>query len=65
MRFFVKVLHIVVVLICMLLQLTFVGYLNVFHISLDLVMIALIGITLTDGYIYGILAGFFAGLSLI
>ncbi len=64
MKFFLKFLHLVLLLICIILQVTFVGYLNVFYLSLDLVMVAILGITVYDGDLYGIIAGFFAGLIL-
>jgi rod shape-determining protein MreD len=64
MKFFQKMLHLALLLICIILQVTFVGYLNIFYISLDLVMIAVLGITVYDGDVYGIIAGFFAGLVL-
>jgi rod shape-determining protein MreD len=64
MKFLLKVLHLILLLICIILQVTFVGYLNIFYISLDLVMIAVLGITVYDGDVYGIIAGFFAGLLL-
>lgn len=57
-------LHLLLLLICIILQVTFVGYLNIFHISLNLVMVAVAGITIYDGDVYGIIAGFFAGLIL-
>src|SRR5680860_1240905 len=64
MKFLLKFLHLVLLLVCIILQVTFVGYLNVFYVSLDLVMVAIIGITVYDGNTYGIIAGFFAGLIL-
>jgi rod shape-determining protein MreD len=64
MKFLLKVLHIILLLICIILQLTFVGYLNVYYISLDLIMVAVLGITVYDGDTYGIIMGFFAGLIL-
>ena len=57
-------LHLILLLVCIILHVTFVGYLNIFHISLDLVMVAVLGLTVYDGDIYGIIAGFFAGLIL-
>jgi rod shape-determining protein MreD len=64
MKFFQKTLHFALLLICIILQVTFVGYLNIHHVSLDLVMIAVLGLTVYDGDVYGIIAGFFAGLIL-
>jgi rod shape-determining protein MreD len=64
MKFLLKMLHLILLLMCIILQITFVGYLNIFHISLDLVMVAVLGITVYDGDTYGIIAGFFAGLIL-
>jgi rod shape-determining protein MreD len=64
MKFLLKMLHLILLLICIILQVTFVGYLNIFYISLDLVMIAVLGITVYDGDVYGIIAGFLAGLIL-
>ena len=64
MKFLLKLLHFILLLICIILQITFAGYLNVFYISLDLIMIAVLGITVYDGDIYGIIMGFFAGLIL-
>ena len=64
MKFLLKLLHFILLLICIILQITFAGYLNVFYISLDLIIIAVLGITVYDGDTYGITAGFFAGLIL-
>jgi len=64
MKFLLKFLHLVLLLLCIILQVTFVGYLNVFYVSLDIVMVAILGITVYDGDVYGIIAGFFAGLIL-
>jgi rod shape-determining protein MreD len=64
MKFLPKMLHLILLLICIILQVTFVGYLKIFYISLDLVVIAVLGITIYDGDVYGIIAGFFAGLIL-
>jgi rod shape-determining protein MreD len=64
MKLLLKILHLIFLLICIILQITFVGYLKIFYVSLDLVMIAILGITLYDGDVYGIIAGFLAGLIL-
>jgi len=59
-----KVLHFIILIICLVFQVTMVERLKLYYINLDLVMIAIAGITIFDGMIYGVVYGFIAGMIL-
>ncbi len=59
-----KVLHLLLLIAALVIQITFFEQLKLFHISFDLVMVALIAITLIGGAFYGIIFGFIIGLLL-
>lgn len=59
-----KVLHLIILIICLVFQITLVERLKLYYINLDLVMIAIAGITIFDGMMYGVVYGFIAGMIL-
>lgn len=64
MRIFYKILHFLIVVICLLLQITFFEHLKLFSLNFDLLMVVVIAVTLFDGLLWGLLFGFIAGLTL-
>ncbi len=62
MKSFSKILHFFILIICLLLQVAFFGYLKIFSISFDLIMVAIIAVALFDGTLWGMLFGFIVGL---
>jgi len=64
MKIFNKILHFALLIIALMVQIAFFEHLKMYFISFDLVLIAIIAITLLDGPFYGIIFGFIAGLVL-
>jgi rod shape-determining protein MreD len=64
MKTIFRILNFVILLICILLQLAFFENFKLINISIDIVLVAIIGITIFDGEIYGLIYGFIAGLLL-
>lgn len=59
-----KILHFALLIIALMVQIAFFEHLEMYFISFDLVLIAIVAITLLDGAFYGIIFGFIAGLIL-
>lgn len=59
-----KIIHFFILVICLIVQIVFVEHLSIYHIEFDLVMIAVIGVSIFDGVLYGISYGFAAGIML-
>ena len=59
-----KVLHFIILIICLVFQITLVERLKPYYINLDLVMIVVAGISIFDGIMYGVVYGFIAGMIL-
>ncbi len=59
-----KILHFALLIIAVMVQIAFFEQLEMYFISFDLVLIAIVAITLLDGAFYGIIFGFIAGLIL-
>jgi rod shape-determining protein MreD len=59
-----RILHFVILIICLVIQVTLVERLKLYYINLDLVMVVIAGITIFDGMIYGVVYGFVAGMIL-
>lgn len=64
MRIFYKILHFLILIVCLLLQITFFEHLKLFSLNFDLLMVVVIAITLFDGLLWGLLFGFIIGLAL-
>ncbi len=58
------ILHFALLIIALMVQIAFFEHLEMYFISFDLVLIAIVAITLLDGAFYGIIFGFVAGLIL-
>lgn len=58
------ILHFALLIIAVMVQIAFFEQLEMYFISFDLVLIAIVAITLLDGAFYGIIFGFIAGLIL-
>src|SRR4030042_2549783 len=59
-----RILHFIILIICLVFQITLVDSLKLYYINLDLVMVAIAGITIFDGMIYGVVYGFITGMIL-
>lgn len=59
-----KILHFALLIIAVMVQIAFFEQLEMYFISFDLVLIAIVAITLLDGAFHGIIFGFIAGLLL-
>lgn len=57
-----RILHFFILIICLILQITIGEYLKLYYINFDLIMIAIVCITLIDGFLFGMFSGFFFGL---
>jgi rod shape-determining protein MreD len=64
MKIFLRVLHFLLLVLFLILQLVFIEHLKLYHINFDLILVAVIGITLMDGVLYGMIYGFMGGLLL-
>ena len=64
MKIINKILHFALLIIALMVQIAFFEHLKYYLISFDLVLIAIVAITLLDGAFYGIIFGFIAGLIL-
>ena len=64
MKIINKILHFALLIIAIMIQIAFFEHLEMYFISFDLVLIAIVAITLLDGALYGIIFGFIAGLIL-
>ncbi len=58
------ILHFALLIIALMVQIAFFEHLEMYFISFDIVLIAIVAITLLDGAFYGIIFGFIAGLIL-
>ncbi len=59
-----RILHFIILIICLVFQITLVERLKLYHINLDLVMVVIAGITIFDGMMYGVIYGFITGMVL-
>ncbi|MCJ7665707.1 MAG: rod shape-determining protein MreD [Actinobacteria bacterium] len=64
MKIINKILHFILLIIAIIIQVAFFEHLKMYFISFDLVLVAIVAITLLDGAFYGIIFGFTAGLIL-
>lgn len=64
MKIFLKFAHFIFLIICIIIQLSFIEQLKIFNINADLVLVAVIGIAVFDGGLYGLVSGFIAGMLL-
>jgi len=64
MKIINKILHFALLIIALMVQIAFFEHLEMYFISFDLILIAIVAITLLDGAFYGIILGFVAGLIL-
>ncbi|MCJ7472130.1 MAG: rod shape-determining protein MreD [Actinobacteria bacterium] len=64
MKIINKILHFALLIIALMVQIAFFEHLEMYFISFDLILIAIVAITLLDGAFYGIIFGFVAGLIL-
>jgi rod shape-determining protein MreD len=64
MKSFSKILHFFILIICLILQVAFFDYLDIFLIRFDLVMVAVIAVALFDGTMWGMIFGFVAGMAI-
>lgn len=64
MKIINKILHFALLIIALIVQIAFFEHLKYYFISFDLVLIAIVAITLLDGAFYGIIFGFIAGIIL-
>jgi len=64
MKIINKILHFALLIIALMVQVAFFEHLEMYFISFDLVLIAIVAVTLLDGAFYGIIFGFIAGLIL-
>jgi len=64
MKTFLKFAHFLFVIICIIIQLSVIEHLKIFNIDIDIVLIAVIGIAIFDGGIFGLVYGFIAGMLL-
>lgn len=64
MKIINKILHFALLIIALMVQIAFFEHLGMYSISFDLVLIAIVAITLLDGAFCGIIFGFVAGLIL-
>lgn len=61
MKIFLRILHLIILVVCIILQLSFVEHLKIFGISVDLIAVMIIGIAIFDDVVSAMLYGFFAG----
>lgn len=64
MKIVSRILNFFILIICLMLQISFFEYLELFSINFDLIMVIIIAITLFNGTLWGVLAGFTAGMVL-
>ena len=64
MKIINKILHFALLIIALMVQIAFFEHLEMYFISFDLILRAIVAITLLDGAFYGIIFGFVAGLIL-
>ena len=64
MRVFLKFLHLVFIIVCLIIQISFIEHLKILYINIDLIMVTVIGIAAFDGTRFGLVSGFLAGLIL-
>jgi len=64
MKILYKILHFFILITCLILQISFAEHIKLFYVNFDLIMVAVVCISLVDGMLYGIFYGFFVGLLL-
>ncbi len=64
MKIVFRILHFFIIIICMIVQIAFIENLKLYYIDFDLILVAIVIITLYDGAVTGILFGFIIGMAL-
>ena len=64
MKVVFRIIHFLILTVCLVIQIAFIENLKLYHIDLDLVLVALVLITIYDGAATGILFGFAIGMAL-
>jgi rod shape-determining protein MreD len=62
MRIFRKFINIIILLLLVIVQVALAGQLSQYGISMDIILVAVIALTLREGLYYGMVCGFFAGM---
>ncbi|MBN1299101.1 MAG: rod shape-determining protein MreD [Actinobacteria bacterium] len=64
MKILLRFAHFIFLIACIVIQLSFFEQLKIFNINVDIILVAVIGIAVFDGGIYGLVSGFVAGMLL-
>jgi len=64
MKIFLRIIHFLFLIICLIIQTSFIEHLKHYNISLDLLMIAVAAVSIFNGQIFGLIYGFIIGLLL-
>jgi rod shape-determining protein MreD len=61
MKLFLKILHFIFIISCVIIQISFLEHLKVYFINIDLILVTILAVAIFDGGLYGMIGGFFAG----
>ena len=62
MKIFFRILNFIILILCLIFQFAFLENFKLINIGVDIVLVAIIGITIFNGEIYGLISGFVAGM---
>jgi len=62
MKIFFRILNFIILILCLIFQFAFLENFKLINIGLDIVLVAIIGISIFNGEIYGLISGFLAGM---
>jgi rod shape-determining protein MreD len=62
MKIFFRIMNFIILILCLIFQFAFLENLKLINIGLDIALVAIIGISIFNGEIYGLISGFLAGM---
>jgi len=64
MKIFLRIIHFLILVICLIIQVSFIEHLKHYNINIDLLMVAIAAVSIFDGPIFGLVYGFIIGMLL-
>ncbi len=61
-RSFIKILHFIILVIFIILQISLLEHLEIFHISVDIIMITIVGFAIFDDMVFAMVCGLISGI---
>jgi len=61
MKIFLRIIHFLILLVFLIVQVVFLGQFRFYGAGISILFVAVIAVSIIDGYVYGVLYGFFFG----